>query len=85
MVNLKRYEIGFPNQLKNPWGPIASKDGEWVKFKDVVAQNSTSHNKAMRAISFRAKNLISKVRNGMSSSTIHDIRDILATVAETAS
>lgn len=44
-----------------------------------------SHNKAMSAISFRAEKSISKVKNGMASSTIHDIRDILAAVAETAS
>ena len=42
-------------------------------------------NNAMNAISLKAKAFVPKVKNGMDSWTIHNIRDILATVAETAS
>lgn len=68
----KKYANFLEGKLK-----AAQKNGE--------TEPSTSHNKAMSAISFRAEKLISKVKNGMASSTIHDIRDILAAVAETAS
>lgn len=45
----------------------------------------SSHNTAMNAISLKAKGFLPKVKNGMDSWTIHNIREILATVAETAS
>ena len=48
-------------------------------------QSAPPINNAMNAISLKAKAFVPKVKNGMDSWTIHNIRDILTTVAETAS
>jgi hypothetical protein len=72
MVNLKRYSV-VENSITNLVQVCETKEGEWVKFKDVVAQNSTSNNTESRAIALLGKIMYWHYHRGFMGSKVEEL------------